>query len=710
MKTRLFPYFIALIALFALITGCSGGSGSNPNPPASISVNFSTQPPSSMATSATTNLIAMVNNDSANAGVKWSVTCGSSQCGSFSAPSTATGAATIYTSPAAATTVTVTATSVTDSTKSASASITITAPVVPITVTLTSPPTSLAATKTASIAATVANDNANAGVTWSVTCASAQCGSFNPTGTASGTATTYTAPSAPPTPATVTVTATSVSDTTKSASATITITAAPSVLADGNYVFHVNGEDQNDLYFLAGVFTVKGGVITGGEQDISDTGYQNQDTLLAAGSSLSTVNGNIQITLNTGDPNVGVNQLETFRGTVVSASRVLITQFDASATAAGSIDLQTSTAAPAGGYAFNLGGYDGSNPQQNLAVGGILNISGASITPDGSILDYNDGYTVQQAQSIASGTVGAPDAFGRVVITVNPSSALPSFAVAGYTVGTNQIQLVETSDSLTGDLGGMALGQGANTGRFNQAAVAGASYAYAAQGQDNTITYGKQIVQIAGGFGLNANGTLSGALALNDLNFSFGSQITGGTYTVDPTGRVTLTATITSGSIANNPTFTFQLYLDGNGNAVELGVDTTQITSGVAYLQQAPSSDFEGHYAITVYGFSATSNEPALSAIGPVTVASDTFSGYTDQSLQNPTNSASALTEGVALTGLENSSTGLLTLTGLNVTNAQLPLGIGYYPIDANRVLGIQLDNQHQQMGLVILEAVQTPQ
>jgi hypothetical protein len=165
---------------------------------------------------------------------------------------------------------------------------------------------------------------------------------------------------------------------------------------------------------------VKGGVTTGGDQDISDTGYQNQDTLLAAGSSLSTVNGNIQITLNTGDPNVEVNQLETFRGTVVSASRVLITQFDASATAAGSIDLQTSTKAPPGGYAFNLGGYDGSNPQQNLAIGGILNISGASITPAGSILDYNDGYAVQHARAIASGTVGAPDAFGSVVITVKP--------------------------------------------------------------------------------------------------------------------------------------------------------------------------------------------------------------------------------------------------------------------------------------------------
>jgi hypothetical protein len=110
---------------------------------------------------------------------------------------------------------------------------------------------------------------------------------------------------------------------------------------------------------------------------------------------------------------------------------------------------------------------------------------------------------------------------------------------------------------------------------------------------------------------------------------------------VDPTVRVTLTATITSCSISNNPTFTFQLYLDGSGNALELGADNLQITSGPAYLQQAQSSGFEGPYAIRVYGYSNNNALPAMSAVGPVTVASNAFSGYTDQSLQNSNNSAS---------------------------------------------------------------------
>ena len=704
---------VVLILLVIMITGCS--SSGSPNPPEAISVALSPQPPSSTNTGSTINLTAVVSNDSANAGVTWSVTCGSSQCGSFSTASTASGTATKFTAPTSApkpATVAITATSVTDSTKSASATITISAPSAPISVTLNSPPATLAATTSAALTATVANDSANAGVTWSVTCGSAQCGGFNPATTPSGTAATYAAPAAPPTPATVTVTATSVSDTTKSASASITITAAPPVLADGNYVYHLAGEDGTSPYFVAGAFTVQNGVIAAGEQDMTDANIVVQDNLAASGSSLSPVNGNIQIVLNTGDTAIGVNGIETFRGTVVSSARVLISEFDTFATATGSIDQQTSTAAPAGGYAFNVGGLDGTAQPSNLVIGGILNISGASILVGNSVFDYNDGGSIGQAQTFASGTVSAPDSFGRVVFTLTPgaNTGLQSFAVAGYTVATNQIQLVETNDTLGGDLGGTALGQGSNTGQFNLASVAGNSYAFGAIGQDNTSAGGSNIVQMAGGFGLNANGTVSGDLALNDLYFSFGSQITGGTYTVDPTGRVTLTATISSNKISNNPTFTFQLYLDGNGNALELGVDSLQITSGLAYLQQAPSSDFEGNYALNVYGFSSINQEPAWAAAGPVSVASDAFSGYTDSSVQNAANSASIVTPGVPLSGSENSSIGWLTLTGLNAANPQTQSGFGYYPIDDRRVIAIELDNQQTndpQMGLMMLEGVQ---
>ena len=124
---------------------------------------------------------------------------------------------------------------------------------------------------------------------------------------------------------------------------------------------------------------------------------------------------------------------------------------------------------------------------------------------------------------------------------------------------------------------------------------------------------------------------------------------------------------------------------------------TAKITSGLSFLQAAPSADFEGNYALNVYGFSGFNNEPAWASVGPVTVASDDFTGYTDVSVQNADNSASVVTPGVSLSGSEDSSSGLLVLNGLSPTlDPIMQAGFGYYPIDANRVIAIQLNNDNE--------------
>lgn len=79
---------------------------------------------------------------------------------------------------------------------------------------------------TAKFAAAVSNDLANKGVTWSVSCALAPCGSVSPTVTVSGATTTYTtSDTLPPNDLKVMLTATSVTDPTKTAFATITVPA-----------------------------------------------------------------------------------------------------------------------------------------------------------------------------------------------------------------------------------------------------------------------------------------------------------------------------------------------------------------------------------------------------------------------------------------------------------------------------------------------------
>jgi len=667
-----------------------------------ISVTFSPAPPSSLAISANSPLTAVVANDTKNAGVTWTVTCSNSPCGSFSATTTASGTATVYTAPSTVPTsgtVMVTATSVTDTTKFASATITITAPGISVALN-PPPPTSLATSANASLTAIVSNDSKNAGVTWSVTCGSSACGSFNPTSTASGTATAYTAPTAVPTSNTVTVTATSVTDTTKFASAMITIVVPAPILADGNYVYHFSGWDNSGPSFVVGAFNVKSGAITAGEQDFTDASIRSNDQLVASGSSLSLAGSNIQIVLATANTSIGINGIETLHGTVVSTTRVLISEFDTFGTGTGSIDVQTGTAAPSGGYAFAISGWDLSSPVNPLAIGGVLNISGTSLSTSNSVFDFNlNGGLIGQSETFASGTVTTPDSFGRVSFALTPSAAsgVPQFTLNGYIVGTNQIQLVEgAGDLLADDLGGTALGQGSNTALFTQASVSSKTYVYEGAGQDVN-----NLVTLGGSFTFNANATVSGSLALNDGNVFGTNPISAGNYAVDPTGRVTLTG-VTVPALGSSAVFTFQLYLDGNGNALELGIDTIQTTQGQAYLQATTTADFEGSYALQGQGILNATNLPAFGAVGPVTVASDAFTGSTDYTAQTTTTGATA-TAAQALTGTETSSTTMLSLTGLDSTALTTARGYSYFPIDTKRVLAIEIDGQ--QLGILTLES-----
>ncbi len=94
-----------------------------------ISVGFAPAPPSTLQVGASAQFRAALNNDVTNAGVRWSVICGSSDCGFFGPVETTSGVTTTYVAPAtvpAGGTVQVTATSVGDPTKAISATISIT--------------------------------------------------------------------------------------------------------------------------------------------------------------------------------------------------------------------------------------------------------------------------------------------------------------------------------------------------------------------------------------------------------------------------------------------------------------------------------------------------------------------------------------------------------------------------------------------------------
>jgi hypothetical protein len=198
--------------------------------PQPITIAFTSPPVANLGVSETAHFIVTVTNDPIAAGVNWSVSCGSSSCGSFSSTLTASGTATVYTAPSAIPsggTVTVKATSVEDSTKSVSAQISI----MPIAVTVSPQSITVPEGATAALTGAVAWDVSNAGVDWSAPVCGTPggCGSIAPSHTASGVAATYTAPKSIPAGGSVTVTAASSANPSATATVSITIVVPPPI-------------------------------------------------------------------------------------------------------------------------------------------------------------------------------------------------------------------------------------------------------------------------------------------------------------------------------------------------------------------------------------------------------------------------------------------------------------------------------------------------
>jgi hypothetical protein len=652
-----------------------------------------------MAVKASIGISAGVVNDN-NSLVSWSVTCGSAgACGTFSSNPTPSSSPVTYTAPStipSGNTVTITATSVTDTTKSVSAVVTIVPPI-PISVSFFAPiPASLEVSSALDLSASIVNDvSANPEVQWTVTCGSAACGSFNPTTTTNEGITSFTAPSAIPTGTSVTVTATSITDPTKSASATVLITAAGPTLPNGTYVFQLTQQNGSQPTFTTGVFVAQDGAITSGEQDIvsytsdshDDTYAYTQFQQISSGSYTTSPDGTLQITISS-----GLYGLETLNGVLAAGSKGFVTQLYGSF-GSGTLELQTSTAAPAGGYAFST--YGGDAYAQSARIGGILNIDGTgTLSGNGSVLDVSDPGIATGEDTLGSSTVSAPDKFGRVEFQLKSSASgpLPSLYLVGYIIDATHIRLIETSgDNFLGVQGGLALGQGANTGKFTNSSLASSSYVFGVSGED---TLG--LLNVAGVFTANASGSVTGTLNWNDLSVTLAHPVPfTGTYTVDPTGRVTL-SNLTDGSTFN---YSLHLYLTGDGGGLLLSNDTGDTLIGQAFEQQAGAfnaASFSGNYGLNA-GETTNTTYGASTLLGSVASAAsnttDTLTGFAD--LNN-------LAADFAVSGdVTAAANGVFsgTFTGFNATLPTTPNSFTLYLVNSTQAIAIETDNTHLILG-----------
>ena len=482
-------------------------------------------------------------------------------------------------------------------------------------------------------------------------------------------------------------------------------------LTPGQYVFSLNGGFFDDIpYCVAGVVAVgTNGTITGGEQD-SASAHQS---ISSTGSSyVISGDGNVIFTLSTQDTSTGTTGVEILDASLVSSSRALLTEFDSTAVASGSMDLQTaSPATPSGPYAFYIFGQDS---RRIAALGGVINVdSPGGISGVGSAFDINDANLtgnsgVYTDQLFALSTVTSPDSFGRVLFTLNPAvgdaSGIAPISLSGYVVDSKHIRLVEVAGGFAGVTGGAALGQ---TGSFTNSSLSGSSDVFGTSGVDNNGP-----VEVAGVLTLTATsgsstaGTVSGTLNFSDplaQNGQGGSAFTG-TYNLDLTdpGRITLSNLTDSGGAFD---YSMQLYLTGDGHALLISADAEDCFAGLGFAQTGPftAASFNGNYVFN-FAQGTTLNHYQQSGVGAVAAdGAGSFAGYADM------NGASA-SPGITLSGTFSSNADgvfMGTITGLDTANISNIDNFTYYLVDSTKAFAIETDSKPNQVTLGYFELQQ---
>jgi hypothetical protein len=204
-------------------------------------------------------------------------------------------------------------------------------------------------------------------------------------------------------------------------------------------------------------------------------------------------------------------------------------------------------------------------------------------------------------------------------------------------------------------------------------------------------------LQVAGAFAANANGSLSGTLNWADLSTKSTQSPLAltGSYTVDSSGRVTLT------QLTDGATFNYSLhgYLASNGYLLLLSDDTSDTFIGQG-LQQQPSAlsatAFSGTYGLNASVIPSTLSLPSPVIGSVATTASgtkSTVSGFADFGTGGPD---------FALSGsFTTTTTGVFTgtFTGFNQASPSTTDSFSLYLIDATRAIAIETDSGQLTLG-----------
>ena len=313
-------------------------------------------------------------------------------------------------------------------------------------------------------------------------------------------------------------------------------------MANNSYVFRVGGVD------LSGNNRSAVGVVGMNSQGTSATGVQdlNDNGTVTANAAVSETNGTVDPATGRATASMSGSNFAMY---MVSSSKMLLLQTDASLPAIGAAEKQTATAPSDGGFAFQVetGGTSG-----RAFLMGQFSLAGANVT--GGV----------ETQAIAVGINVTGGSFtlasnGRAALLQNTDHGYRNFTA--YVVSPQKMYLVLTNDPHSAS--GVAELQ---SGTFSAATFSG-DYAFAAAqtGQSN-LTFLGQLVA-------DGKGNLSGVEDLSQPGKSNSAPVSG-TYTLSASGQ----GAITLASPASVPGFIFyavsptKVLLWGNPNPDANGV------------------------------------------------------------------------------------------------------------------------------------------
>jgi len=362
----------------------------------------------------------------------------------------------------------------------------------------------------------------------------------------------------------------------------------------GNYTFHLYGVDvSGNQYAEAGVFVADGsGHITSGTDDFNQL---NSGSPLVSNAITGTYsigndgNGQIIFTLTNVAP---PNNTFSVAITLVSTSKLYMTEIDLFANAYGTATLQDTTAftaPPNGTFAFRI--HDKAATTSAALVGAMTSNGG---TISGTLDELRSG-TLNPNVTVTSGSFSAPDTTGRGTMTFTDTLSITSSYVY-YVIDANTVEVIQSDPNNLG------------LGRFEKQSggtfTLSGNYVFGSRGDTNGAIP-ILAVHSVGGFTADGTSAITGGAydSVQDGNLITNQPFTG-SFTSTPNGRFAVTFN-PSGSSPINEVF----WMVSSSRVFFLVADSAKVEDGTIDAQQTASfsnSSLSGQYAYLNGGFDFT--------------------------------------------------------------------------------------------------------